>query len=98
MKLAAKKMKVLHWLYKQIPLRTTVVFEFITIWEVVGLSEIVEKFHRCATCVHFVIHKEGGRTQYKCSRLGYETHPKYKFHCWKPKERIRKLMDENTKE
>lgn len=32
------------------------------------------------------------RTTYRCSRLGYETKPKYQFKCWSPKQNVKKIM------
>nr|WP_142247916.1 hypothetical protein [Alkalihalobacterium alkalinitrilicum] len=49
----------------------------------------MDKYHCCATCKWFkVIKKNGYKTTYQCSRLGFETHTKYKFDCWKPKNTI----------
>lgn len=52
----------------------------------------MDRFHCCATCVHFKVEKNP-RTTYRCSRLGYDTNPKYKFNCWDPKENVRALMN-----
>ncbi|MCC2686312.1 MAG: hypothetical protein K0R75_3211 [Paenibacillaceae bacterium] len=48
-------------------------------------------YHCCATCRHFEVVKSGGVSA-RCSRLGYETSPKYKFNCWDPISRVRELM------
>lgn len=50
-------------------------------------------FHACASCIYFRAEKVEQGMKYHCSRLGYETNPKYKFHCWTPKDHVRKLMD-----
>lgn len=39
--------------------------------------------HFCATCKNFKIIKEiGKKPRYLCTRLKYETKPKFKFKCW----------------
>ena len=53
----------------------------------------MSKYHCCATCVHFRVVKKAEGTEYVCSRLKFETKPRYQFDCWNPKENIRKLMD-----
>ncbi|MCU9614623.1 hypothetical protein OEV98_13850 [Caldibacillus lycopersici] len=53
----------------------------------------MKDYHFCATCIHFMVEKTDKGTGYRCKRLGYETHPKYKFNCWNPKEHIIKLME-----
>jgi hypothetical protein len=53
----------------------------------------IKDYHCCATCTHFKAEKTQSGMIYFCSRLGYETNPKYQFNCWNPKENIRKLMD-----
>ncbi|GIN85726.1 hypothetical protein J6TS2_21120 [Heyndrickxia sporothermodurans] len=50
------------------------------------------RFHVCATCIHFSAEKKVRGMQYFCSRLGYETKPNYTFNCWSPKEHIKKLI------
>jgi hypothetical protein len=50
------------------------------------------RFHACATCIHFNLEKRETGMKYFCGRLGYDTHPKYQFNCWKPKEQVQKLM------
>jgi hypothetical protein len=50
------------------------------------------RFHVCATCIHFRVEKEKGRIIYRCHRLGYETKPTYQFNCWHPKEQVVQLM------
>ncbi|MFC3884877.1 hypothetical protein ACFOU2_15950 [Bacillus songklensis] len=53
----------------------------------------MKRFHCCATCIHFKpVKTERGMT-YFCSRLGYETDPKYQFNCWSPTETVRKLIE-----
>lgn len=49
-------------------------------------------FHACATCTHFTVIKNETNVNYRCSRLGYDTSPKYQFHCWTPKEHVIQLM------
>ncbi|WNC16816.1 hypothetical protein [Brevibacillus brevis] len=51
-----------------------------------------QSFHCCASCVHFRVEKETGKVLYRCSRLGYETRPDYRFECWTPTERVKRLM------
>jgi hypothetical protein len=53
-------------------------------------------FHCCATCEHFVVSKGAAGVIYFCSRLTYETKPTYKFDCWQPKEKVRKLMKRHS--
>ncbi|OZM57467.1 hypothetical protein CIB95_08415 [Lottiidibacillus patelloidae] len=55
--------------------------------------DINSSFHCCATCQHFVVVKENRKTSYYCSRLKYETKPKYQFSCWNPKEQVVSLME-----
>ncbi|MGM7701316.1 hypothetical protein ACSVDE_06280 [Pseudalkalibacillus sp. Hm43] len=57
-----------------------------------------ERFHCCATCIHFRVDKKPGSITYFCERLGYETKPDYRFNCWKPKEHVKKLMDKKNRE
>nr|WP_041057943.1 hypothetical protein [Jeotgalibacillus campisalis] len=52
-----------------------------------------KNFHACATCVHFEVLKLEKGMSYRCSRLGFQTRPEYKFNCWEPKAHIKKLMD-----
>jgi hypothetical protein len=49
-------------------------------------------FHVCATCIHFRAERAGGKMEYRCGRLGYETKPHYQFNCWVPKDNVKKLM------
>lgn len=56
----------------------------------------MDRFHCCATCKHFRVEKNS-KTTYSCSRLGYETNPKYKFNCWDPKENVKELMKKSKK-
>lgn len=51
------------------------------------------RFHACATCIHFRIKKTENSMKYYCDRLGFETNPKYKFRCWTPMEHVEKLMN-----
>ncbi|MBU6081259.1 hypothetical protein [Allobacillus halotolerans] len=54
----------------------------------------MKDYHCCATCIHFEVYRtEDGRPKTRCSRLGYDTDPTYKFNCWTPKDRIKKLME-----
>ncbi|MFD2443953.1 hypothetical protein ACFSO7_08130 [Bacillus sp. CGMCC 1.16607] len=55
----------------------------------------MKDFHCCASCEHFRVDKGQSGVRYHCSRLGYETNPKYRFHCWSPKENVKKLMDKD---
>ncbi|GEB31882.1 MULTISPECIES: hypothetical protein [Brevibacillus] len=50
-------------------------------------------FHCCATCTHFRVEKAPGGVTYRCSRLTYETRPDYRFQCWTPTERVKRLME-----
>lgn len=51
------------------------------------------RFHCCATCEHFRVEKREQGTVYRCSRLTYETRPEYRFNCWTPKEKVRRLLE-----
>lgn len=53
----------------------------------------MKDFHCCATCIHFEVTKIEGKINYRCSRLGYDTDPKYKFNCWTPKEHVKRLIE-----
>lgn len=53
-------------------------------------------YHCCATCIHFRVEKREKGVIYRCSRLRYETKPSYQFHCWEPKEQVRRLMEKET--
>jgi len=50
------------------------------------------RYHCCATCIHFRVEKETKQTTYRCARLSYETKPTYQFRCWSPKAQVRRLM------
>jgi hypothetical protein len=52
----------------------------------------INVFHCCATCQFYFVNKNGRHITYYCSRLKYETKPKYQFNCWQPKAHIIKLM------
>ncbi|TYS66628.1 hypothetical protein [Bacillus infantis] len=52
-----------------------------------------KSFHACATCIHFQAERAGGKMEYRCRRLGFDTLPYYQFNCWDPKENVRKLME-----
>jgi hypothetical protein len=40
----------------------------------------------CATCQHIRhVTEDGGGTYYLCSRLGWPTKPRWRFHCWVPR-------------
>lgn len=57
------------------------------------------RFHVCATCIHFLAEKKSGQgMKYYCTRLGYDTMPNYTFNCWTPKEHIKKLIDKEQGE
>jgi len=53
------------------------------------------RFHACATCIHFKAFKQVTGMKYLCSRLHYETVPSYVFNCWDPKPHIIKLINAN---
>ncbi|RID82172.1 hypothetical protein D1953_18630 [Peribacillus asahii] len=55
-------------------------------------------FHCCATCEHFRSERVDDKMRYYCSRLRYETHPKYQFNCWSPTEIVQKLMEKRKQE
>ncbi|MBM7693421.1 hypothetical protein JOC77_002861 [Peribacillus deserti] len=55
----------------------------------------MKKFHCCASCIHFKPIREDSGMRYFCSRLGYETNPKYQFDCWKPKVKVIALMNKD---
>jgi hypothetical protein len=55
------------------------------------------RFHACATCIHFLAKKTESGMLYRCLRLGYETKTYYQFNCWTPKDHIRKLMEKEEK-
>ncbi|QDS34965.1 hypothetical protein [Brevibacillus brevis] len=50
-------------------------------------------FHCCATCIHFRVEKGTEGVSYRCSRLTYETRPDYRFQCWTPTEKVKRLME-----
>lgn len=52
----------------------------------------MKQYHCCATCKHFVAEKASQGMNYRCGRLGFATKTTYRFDCWNPKERVRKLM------
>ncbi|GED72395.1 hypothetical protein BRE01_60970 [Brevibacillus reuszeri] len=54
-------------------------------------------FHCCATCIHFRVEKGMSGVSYRCSRLTYETRPDYRFQCWTPTERVKRLMEARQK-
>ncbi|MEJ8547494.1 hypothetical protein [Brevibacillus borstelensis] len=54
------------------------------------------RFHCCATCVHFRVEKGAGGIVYRCTRLTYETKPSYRFPCWEPKEQVQRLIQKET--
>jgi hypothetical protein len=56
----------------------------------------MEKYHCCATCVHFAVIKPEGRAEYHCVRLGYRTQPNYKFNCWDPRDSVKKRMQKEN--
>jgi hypothetical protein len=58
------------------------------------MEQKMQKYHCCATCVHFAVVKETPGVSYRCTRLGYQTEPAYKFDCWDPKEPVKKLMEQ----
>ncbi|MFD1708040.1 hypothetical protein ACFSCZ_15045 [Siminovitchia sediminis] len=53
----------------------------------------MNRYHCCATCIHFRAERVDGKMRYMCKRLGYETKTHYKFNCWTPKEKVRRLME-----
>ncbi|RFU66361.1 hypothetical protein D0469_17140 [Peribacillus saganii] len=54
-------------------------------------------YHCCASCIHYRVKKEEGKTAYLCSRLGFGTKPDYQFNCWTPKESTKLLMEKRLK-
>nr|WP_147533731.1 hypothetical protein [Bacillus marasmi] len=59
---------------------------------------MANRFHACATCVHFRSVKVSSGMSYLCCRLGYTTQPKYQFQCWTPKENVQHLMKKEGKQ
>lgn len=57
----------------------------------------MNRFHCCATCIHFSAERKNGKMTYFCKRLGYETKTHYQFDCWTPKEKVRRLMEKEGK-
>ncbi|MDG4657012.1 hypothetical protein P6P90_09020 [Ectobacillus antri] len=55
------------------------------------------RFHCCATCVHFAVVKSTN-IGYICTRLQYETKPDYVFNCWDPRSAVQKLIKKEDKE
>lgn len=53
----------------------------------------MKNFHCCATCESFKAEKSQSGMRYSCNRLGYDTRPNYQFHCWNPKENVKKLIE-----
>lgn len=50
----------------------------------------------CATCKWI---RRVAPHQFVCERLGYRTHPRWKFRCWSPRDRYtsgKKSADERT--
>ncbi|NMD72448.1 hypothetical protein HHO41_19440 [Bacillus sp. DNRA2] len=58
---------------------------------------MANRFHACATCIHFRTEKLSSGMNYHCSRLGYPTQPHYRFQCWKPKENVQRLLEKEDK-
>jgi len=56
-----------------------------------------DRFHACATCIHFRANREKTGMKYYCNRLGYETKTTYKFNCWEPKPIVKNLMEKQQK-
>lgn len=54
---------------------------------------LIDHYHCCATCRHFGFREAGGEKQPYCTRLGYDTQPKYQFNCWQPKDRVVKAIE-----
>lgn len=52
----------------------------------------MEKYRYCASCIHFGIIRQEKNISFQCNRLGYNTDPKYQFHCWTPKERVKRKI------
>lgn len=55
-------------------------------------KKVIHTFHCCATCTNFVAEKNERGMSYRCRRLGFETKSTYKFDCWDPTERVKKLI------
>lgn len=47
----------------------------------------------CASCLHVGIRRDGERLRVFCRRLGYDTKPEWRFHCWTPNIRIRPRLE-----
>ncbi|MED4300066.1 hypothetical protein ABEP13_04445 [Geobacillus stearothermophilus] len=56
----------------------------------------MNRFHACATCIHYRIEKRADGLYTYCRRLGYETKPNYRFNCWTPKPNVRRLMEKEA--
>jgi hypothetical protein len=61
-----------------------------------GVLRMLKDYHCCATCQHFLIQRVNQTKVVQCKRLGFDTKPSYKFHCWTPRPDIQKKMDEQA--
>ncbi|PLS15067.1 hypothetical protein CVD28_24740 [Bacillus sp. M6-12] len=55
------------------------------------------KYHCCATCIHFEAKREKNGMTYRCKRLGFDTKTHYSFDCWTPKSNVTKLIKKRNK-
>ncbi|RBW69000.1 hypothetical protein DS031_13765 [Bacillus taeanensis] len=55
------------------------------------------RYHCCATCIHYRIKKQPRPLSYICARLGYKTKPTYQFNCWEPNKNVQNLLKNNRK-
>ncbi len=53
--------------------------------------------HFCATCYHIKPIHKANRVHFMCSRLGYETQPKWKFNCWTPRQQYTIKQEDDSK-
>jgi hypothetical protein len=47
--------------------------------------------HCCATCIHIGRVTANGGARFRCTRLGWETRPEWRFHCWTERPRTVKM-------
>lgn len=60
------------------------------------LMSDLDRFHCCATCIHYHVNTSVRPLEYLCKRLGYATHPTYKFDCWQPKEQVQRILQNSN--
>ncbi len=57
----------------------------------------MEDRHCCATCIHIAAERsQDGSHRFRCTRLGYETKPRWRFACWE--ERVPERPMRRTEE